>query len=568
VRRRRRTWRAALGCAALAASFWCGPALSQQGGAIPLAGSADGAPIIRVDVELSRASGNATRDGAALARLRQSLEGLEGRSFSRLLVETRLAKSRAQLGPGQIDYRLLDGPVPGSVILKVELDTSADAAGKPPAFPVLHRSDRAFLTAIIGGGLGVYSDDRPWFGQPGAFLRGSPVAGSLPGRRTSWTEGHIETGLGGALQLGDSPFFLYGAATWLTAWSRGQDVFRGDSRTNGQMEKGYAGLLFVDPSSGASINASFGRQNVTLNDGFLIHFVRGSANAGLRGASYIGARNANDFSAVVNGEFGPLSFKGFYIDPNELPVVESRSVFQGGNLRYAITPDLSVDATYIEVPRSESNLILPGGVRQPREGLRTHAGHLRWNHALGVEGLWLGGEYAEQTHERFAMRARAGYGLIGYQAAYLPWSPSLSYRYSHATGDDPSTARYERFDPLLSTGLGNWLQGITFGKITSNSNLAVHRLQFNLVPMPSLNLTFDWHLLRAPELNNLGSNPVISRLSSHDIGQEFTGTARWAINRSLYLQAIASVAVPGRALRDAGATKNWTTLQASLYWNY
>jgi hypothetical protein len=543
------------------------PASAQQGGAIPLAGAADGAPIARVDVALARASGNAARDGAALARLTQSLRELEGRSFSRLLVETRLAKLRGRLGPGQIDYRLVDGPSPGSVILKVELDMVAEAA-KPASFPVLHRSDRAFLTAIIGGGLGVYSDGRPWFGQPGAFLRGSPVAGSLPGRRTSWTEGHVETGAGGALQLGDSPLYLYGAATWLAAWSRGQDVFRGDSRANGQMEKGHAGLLFVDPASGASINASFGRQNVTLNDGFLIHFVKGSANAGLRGASYLGSRNANDFSAVVDGSFGPLSLKGFYIDPNELPVVESRSVFQGGNLRYAFTPDLSLDATYIEVPRSESNLILPGGVRQPREGLRTYAGHLRWNNAAGVEGLWLGGEYALQTHERFPMRASAFYGLIGYQAAHLPWSPSLSYRYSFASGDDPSTGRYERFDPLLSTGLGNWLQGITFGKVTSNSNLSVHRLQFNLVPGPSLNLTFDWHWLRAPELNNLGSNPVLSRLSSHDIGQEFTGTARWAINRNFYLQTIASVAMPGKALKDAGATKNWTTLQASLYWTW
>jgi hypothetical protein len=544
------------------------PASAQQGGAIPLAGAADGAPIARVDVALVRASGNQARDGAALARLTQSLEGLEGRSFSRLMVETRLGQSRGRLGPGQIDYRLVDGPSPGSVILKVELDMVGDVPTRPTAFPVLHRSDRAFLTAIIGGGLGVYSDGRPWFGQPGVFLRGSPVAGSLPGRQTSWTEGHVETGAGGALQLGDSPFYLYGAATWLTAWSRGQDVFRGDSRTNGQMEKGYGGLLFVDPASGASINASFGRQNVTLNDGFLVHFVRGSANAGLRGASYLGSRNANDFSAVVDASLGPLSFKGFYIDPNELPVIESRSVFQGGNLRYAFTPNLSLDATYIEVPRSESNLVLPGGVRQPREGLRTVAGHLRWNNAAGLEGLWLGGEYAEQSHERFPMRASAFYGLVGYQASHLPWSPSLSYRYSHATGDDPSTARYERFDPLLSTGLGNWLQGISFGKLTSNSNLAVHRLQFNLVPMPALNLTFDWHLLRAPETNNLGSNPVLSRLSSHDVGQEFSGTARWAINRSLYLQTIASVAMPGKALRDAGATKNWTTLQASLYWTW
>jgi hypothetical protein len=185
-----------------------------------------------------------------------------------------------------------------------------------------------------------------------------------------------------------------------------------------------------------------------------------------------------------------------------------------------------------------------------------------------VEGLWLASELAHQTSDRFPMSAFAGYGLIGYQAATLPWSPSLSYRYSHATGDDPRTRRYERFDALLSTGLGNWLQGVTFGKLVSNSNLAVHRLQFNLQPTPAVNLTFDWHLLRAPERNNLGSNPAIAQLTSPDIGQEFTTTVRWAINRNLYLQSLVSVAVPGRAYRDAGLRKNWTTLQASLYWTY
>ena len=150
----------------------------------------------------------------------------------------------------------------------------------------------------------------------------------------------------------------------------------------------------------------------------------------------------------------------------------------------------------------------------------------------------------------------------------MPWSPSLSYRFAHATGDNPATERYERFDPLLSTGLGNWLQGVILGKVTSNSNLAAHRLQFNLVPAPTLNVTFEWHLLRAPERNNLGANPAIARLSSSGVGQEFSLTGRWAINRNLYLQTIGSVGVPGPALREAGATKNWTTLQSSLYWTF
>jgi hypothetical protein len=556
-------------------------ATAQDGGAsaIPLEGRAEGAPISRIEVVLRRGSGNPARDQAAVMRLRETLARLEGRSFRRALIEQELAAPRGRLGLGAIDYSLTNGAIPGTLGLRVEIDTAGAVAGAPPpprgvftgdaaGFPTLYRSDRASLTAIVSGGLGVYADPNPWFGRTQAFIGRSPLAGNLPGRRPAWTEGFVEYGLAGASQLGDSPFYAYGVLTGLTSWTLGQDIYRDDPRSKTSVEKAYGGLLYVDPATGGTLNVSVGRQNVTLNDGYLVHFVRGSANIGKRAGLYIGPRTTNDFSVVADGRLGPFSFKAFYIDLDELPLVDSRSTFAGLNLRYNITPTLSVDATYITVPQSDSTFVLPGGARAPREGLRTLAGHVRWMNAFGLEGLWLASEFAHQTSDRLSMRAFAGYGLIGYQASTLPWSPSLSYRYSYASGDNPRTARYERFDALLSTGLGNWLQGITFGKLTSNSNLAVHRLQFNLQPTPAINLTFDWHKLRAPERNNLGSNPVIGQLTAKDLGQEFTASMRWAINRNFYLQNVVSLAVPGRALRDAGATKNWTTLQSSLYWTF
>jgi hypothetical protein len=565
----------------LAGALCLTPAAAQDGGAaaVPLENRAEGAPISRIDVVLTRGSGNPARDQAAVVRLRQALAALEGRGYRRALIERELGAARARLGPGRIEHQLVGGAIPGTLAVRVEVDTAGVADGAPPTpggvlageparFPVLYRSDRAFLITILTGGFGAYSDPNPWFGRTQAFIGRSPLAGRQPGRWPSWVESYIEYGLAGAAQIGDSPFYAYGAVTGITSLSLGQDIYRNDSRSMTGVEKAYGGLLWIDPATGASLNVSAGRQNVTLNDGFLIHFVRGSANIGQRAGLYLGPRNANEFSAVADGRFGPVSFKAFYINPNELPLVDSRTTFAGFNLRYQIAPGLSIDGTIITIPESGASLQAPGGVRLPKESLRTVAGHVRWTNALGVEGLWIGSELAHQTSDRFAMNAWAGYGLIGYQAAHLPWSPSLSYRYSHATGDDPRTARYERFDPLLSTGLGNWLQGVTFGKVTSNANLAVHRLQFNLQPTPMVSLTFDWHLLRAPERNNLGSNPVLAQLSSSDIGQEFTTSLRWAINRNLFLQSVVSVAVPGKALRDAGATKSWTTLQSSLYWTF
>ena len=80
-----------------------------------------------------------------------------------------------------------------------------------------------------------------------------------------------------------------------------------------------------------------------------------------------------------------------------------------------------------------------------------------------------------------------------------------------------------------------------------------------------MNLTFTWHQLHAGELNNIGANPALSQLASRDLGDEYTVTLRWGIDRNLYLQVVASHALPGRALKEIGADKPWSTLQASLY---
>lgn len=564
---------AALYLAALLNIGWGAAAFAQdasdQAAAIGLAIPAEGRPLESIEIVLVQASNNLARDEAIVARLRASLASLQGRAYSRALVEGSLAESRARMGVGKIDYRVLDAQAVGSVVLRVEVSTTAEGASpaKSTTFPTLLRNDRTYLTAILDGGLGIYSDGNSWFGRVDVFTQGSPIAGHRPDRQPVWNEGFIEVGIGGAMQLGSSPWYAFGALTGIQSWSLGQDVYRNDTRSFFDSEKAYAGLLFIDPATGYSFNVSGGRQNVTLNDGFLIHFVRGSANIGERGGTYLGPRNANEFSVISDLNYGSWSFKGFYIDPDELSLVDSQSKFTGVNARYAFTSDLSTDLSFIAVPESSSTYSTPTGERLPCEGLRTVAGHLNWKRPLNIDGLWLESEIAHQTHNKFEMSAWAGYGLAGYRFNDLPWKPSISYRYAYASGDNPATKKYERFDPLLSTGLGNWLQGINFGKVTSNSNLAVQRLQVNVTPKPELNLTFDWHGLRAPEQNNLGSNRALSQLASSDIGDEFSFSTRWAISRVWYFQSVASLAVPGRALHDIGASKSWTTVQGSFYWS-
>jgi hypothetical protein len=207
-----------------------------------------------------------------------------------------------------------------------------------PALPeaVFRASTRTIgpkLTFIVSGGGGVYSDSNPWFGQPELFNEFSPSPGDYRGRND------LDRGLRRARArrcdaVAESDFYVYGAASGLFSISRGQDIYRDDDRNELHPDKGYVGLLYADPATGNTAQFSLGRQTYTLNSGFLISMISNNANAGERGATYLGPRNTTDFSALFNGEFGRFRYALFYIDPDELEDLESNTKFAGANFGY------------------------------------------------------------------------------------------------------------------------------------------------------------------------------------------------------------------------------------------
>ncbi len=553
-----------------------GHALAQEASThpsnLPQSMQAEGVPVDSVSVRLRTSGGNAEQDAATLAAVRRLGAALEGEPFSAIVVRRAVARMEREASVRKVDYRLLPR---GANAVRIEFLVDAapgrkEGEGVPSGiltggltdFPVFYKDDRTLVTAIVAGGLGVYSDGNAWFGRPGLFL--NPL-GYLPGAQTSWTEGSLEIGGGFATQLGDSPVYAFGAVTGMKTWTIGEDIFRDDDRDFDAVEKAYAGLLYADRESRNYAKLGVGRQTFTLNDGFLVNMVRGSVNAGDRGASYLGPRLSNEFSVLADGRFGSWGFNAFYIDPSELDGSDTGTAFLGGNVRYRVNDDVSLDGTLMTILSSDSEYKTTDDRSLPRAGVNTVAAHLLWKN-LGADGVFLESELGHQWHPDYGMSAWAGYGTVGYIARQAAWTPSISYRYAAFSGDDPDTETFERWDPLLSTGLGIWLQGISFGKIVSNSNLVTHRVQLNAVPVETLNVTFDYHKLTVPAVDDVNANRVPGALSSSDLGQEFTLSARWAINRNLYLQGIASYAVPGEALRDIGADENWSTLQLSLYW--
>jgi hypothetical protein len=570
-----------LGASALAAALCASSAASAQdgggvaGGPGPV-GLADlaGATLDTVDITVEGAADAAAGDALA-QRARAALGLAEGDGLDAFQLERGIANIRALSGVADVTWRFDREIAPQRNRLVIAIAAGAgEATAKRAAFPVLHRGERSYVRALISAGLGVFSDGQPWFGDPATFTRNNPLVqdpaiGADTGDRATWTEMWAELGLGGVAPLGDSDVYVYGAASAIGVAAMGRDIFRDDSRSTLHVEDLYAGILYA-PKTGPKINLSVGRQNFSLNEGFLVSQFGSQYNAGPRPGVYLAPRTSQDMSVLLTVKGDKLTWTSYFLDPNEYEPIESNTRLAGTNLRYNFTKSAAIDVSYINIVNSDGRVAVPDGSTRNREGIQTVSVHGRWSDADVLDGLWLDGEIAHQWHKDYAMSAWAGYGLVGYLARDLPWTPSISYRFSSHSGDDPDTERFERFDPLFAGGLGEWLQGISINKVLNAGNRKAHRIRTNVSPNPKLNLTFDMFFLRANELNNRGGNRALTDLVSRDLGREYQFAVRWSISPNVYFLGVAAHAEPGKAIRavTTDRAEPWSTLQAQFFFNF
>jgi hypothetical protein len=346
----------------------------------------------------------------------------------------------------------------------------------------------------------------------------------------------------------------------------GHDIYNSGNWGHGDFEKLYAGMIWNLPGEDTVLDLSVGKQVYQLRDGFLLSKIPVSTSIGERAALYLGPRLASENTVLVRAKASHFGMDAFLIEPSEIEEIASDTKLAGVNLQYQFA-DAEAAFTYFYVPDSKSTYRTTDGRRLPREGLRTFNPSVSLKKLFGREGAWLKAEYAYQDHEDFDMSADAGYVWLGYQLTATGWQPTLSYRWSTFSGDDPDTQAFERFDPLFSGGLGNFLPGIVFSKVYKNANLTTNRATLSVKPSDQLELILDYFQHRADSLNNVGGIGPLQTLQSRDIGQEVTLTAYRYIGKNLFFQAIASVGMPGKAIERAlgPETDDWYTVQAALY---
>ncbi len=541
---------------------------------------AQGLPIERVYIHLMRSTGNPSTDEQMKEQVADTFAVGPGETFRRMLVELGLKRVRQLASIQSAELKLYNTTPNGQVAIAILVSPVAEEAIVPPRakgiaatgdlseFPKVFENERSKFVFILNGGAGIFSDTDPWFGGFSEAFNGSnPTAENPLGAGTStWIEGYVEPGFGGIIQMFDTPLYPYGAVSYLISGSDGHDIYNSGTRGHADFEKLYAGLLWDLPKENSLVDLSYGKQAYQLRDGFLLSKVPVSTSIGERAALYLGPRLTSESTALLRARITDFSLDAFLIEPSELDEIDSETQLAGINLQYQFA-HAGVAFTYFHIPKSKSNYRTPSGQRLPREGLRTFNPSLSLKKLFGLDGAWFKAEYAHQNHEDFAMSADAGYAWIGYENGQYAWRPQLSYRWSMFTGDDPDTRDFERFDPLFSGGLGNFLPGIVFSKVYKNTNLITNRVTFSVKPTQQLELILDYFHHRADELNNQGGIGPLQSLQSKEIGQEITLSAYHYIGRHLFLQGIASVGIPGEAIEQAveGDAENWYTLQAALY---
>lgn len=540
----------------------------------------EGMTIEQVEVVLANPSPDAALNQRIIDLAKRTIQVFPSSTFNRSEIEFALARLRRQ---SSVSDAILDvrQTTRGGISLEIKVSLSegtqrADRGylltGTASDLPVLFDRDGTVVVSKLEALTMLYGNSNAWYGRPDLFLSGNPLASerSAGSGTSGWAEGFMHAGLYGLTPLSDN-VYMYGGLSGIVSGSKGTEIFTNETRLHFGIEDAYAGLVGgtnLDGGGRAVWNISAGRKRYSIGDGPII--ANTASNGDERAALQSNPRWAADMLVLGQFRYNNTLAEIFYLDPDELPVVDSRTKMAGFNIQSDLAAGFSVGAAYIGVLESDYSYYAmtnptPASAHLSREGLRVYDARLRWNQPNG--NWFANAEFAVQRNENFDMSANAVTAEIGYQFSDLAWEPVVSYRYARFSGDDPSTSRFERWDPLFSGGNGEqWVQGINHFKLFQDSNLITHRLQLRLRVSQQVELVPQLWLFAADSTNNLGGNSALSFLGGKALGYEGNITAKWFISPKVMLQGHIAATFPGEASRSAagGNLEPWVSAMTFL----
>jgi hypothetical protein len=396
-----------------------------------------------------------------------------------------------------------------------------------------------------------------------------------------WTEVWLKPGITASLQV-DPSLSIYSGLSYVGSGNIGTDVFDQGNRGIFAIEDGYMGMKFT-PTSETSLDVSYGRQAYKVGSGMLLAV--GAMNGFERGATTSFARRAWEEAGLVKLVHNKLSWDGFYLKPNELRSGDTKTRLAGTKVEYAVAQDQNIGVSYFNVFESEYPYaaapltLIPNG----RENLNTLQAYTRISPLSHIPGLYFAGDYAIQWNNRINMASNAYSGEIGHILTDSPLQPKLSYCFRSFQGDDPATAKFEKFDPLFYEGAPNlWASGSNGSFSFLNSNIQAHRIQASMNWTPTDIYSFYYWHVRADQLNSpvqfgqagrivvVGGEPqLVSGVPNKHLSDDFYIEHLKILNQNWYLTTGFAVSIPGRGLRElVDDPTTWFGALASLAFQY
>lgn len=405
-----------------------------------------------------------------------------------------------------------------------------------------------------------------------------------------WLEGYLKGGISFTHDLADS-VELYGKVTGVASGTLGIDAFGKGNTGRITLEEAYAGLR-ARMGGDAVVDVSLGPRELVLGTGMLI--ANGGANGFERGSLKLGPRKAWERAAIGRVEVGRFTTTGFLVDANELSASDSGTEIAGLDMRFDWDGETYLGGTYGYVPASTSPYprAATGGFSPPvildgaRKGLnfinlygRTNLFSGRW------PGFFLAGDFAYEWNERIDLRAWAGRVQVGYTFEDTRWRPMIAYSYQTFSGDDPATARLERFDPLYYQGSPSaWSTGSKSSMAFLNSNVSAHQVMLRITPTRRDTVTLRYAHILANELfsplqfgqgtrlvfDNSGNPHLVSGVARSHLADDVYLEYNRALSKNTYLTAGAGISFPGKGLRSAssGNADYWSGAFVNLVSNF
>ncbi|EAR61194.1 alginate export family protein [Neptuniibacter caesariensis] len=414
----------------------------------------------------------------------------------------------------------------------------------------IYNQDGKTLEFNVEGMAGIFSTDENYKGTSGgedwqeAYLKGD-----LVGRSTIANGSSLYGGLG-----------VIGLGTWGDGDAAGYTD--GEEREL-KIENAFVGWQ----SSDGLLDFSFGRQQFTLGDGFLI---AGDAislgnisgvDVDRGGAYYLAGQKSFENTAILKIDpEGAFRSDLFWLQSDN-PYHQDTEL-AGINLELVDEEKGTLGLSYMTVLDVEQNTGLSAW--NQRDGMDVVS--LRGQGNLGVDNLFLSFEYVDESGGDTATKidANAWYVEAGWTFADLPWSPTLNYRHAEFSGDSNATANTnEAFDPLFfgfTRGFGTWFQGEVASNYAgpANTGNTVDRIELMVQPREDLTVGLQYW--------DFGKDADASDLS----GTEVDLFALWSINDNWVFSPMVGVYNPdgSNVIANQGNDNTNLYLQGVLMYFY